>query len=169
MAGLLAGDPASQISHMYLQFENSNSTANPPVVADVLTRSSGLDELVAATAADGMSPYRDWLRVPLLSTPKIIKVPDSTSSYSGNGVIFSTSSGASSTMTGECGIPFGSTGANGPSWIFSVALVAAGSISNSGQDKIFSRVNLLDSAGNPAPIAPRPGSQLAFFWMLTFN
>lgn len=159
MAAILGGDMSKAISHMYFQYENTNVG---PVSTPILTRGSGRSSFDAIT---GVDPASDWLRVPLLSTPKLVRIPNDSADYAQNGVVFTATSAASETMHGESPAHnyFAASGANGPSKIVSAALVAAPAPSNNRLDKVFSRVNL------STPLTMQPGHQLTVYWIINFH
>jgi hypothetical protein len=156
MAGLLSGDMRFVPSHMYFLYENTNSPITPP---PELTRADGRSFFASIT---GSSPNQDWLRVPIITRPRISIVGEE---YSGNVVTFSASSAASDTLQGESPAHnyFGSSGANGPSKVFSLALVAGVNPNTNREDKIFSRLNLQTPMSLPA------GHHLTFYWMIKFQ
>jgi len=159
MAGLLAGDRSKTISHMYFQYENTNST---PTAIPTLTRASGRDDF---DGISGVAPAQDWLRVPLVTTPRISRIPDNSEVFGGNAVMFAATSASSPSMSGESPAHnyFASSGVNGPSKITSVALVAAPTPSNNLNDLVFSRVNL------QTPLTLPAGFYLTIYWLVKFN
>ena len=159
MAGLLAGNPLLVPSYMYLQYHNTSGTVlTPPAI----TRGDGRSYFNSIT---GTSPKQDWLRIPIITTPKVLVTPDDSSDYQGNGVIFTGSSAASQTLLGESPAHnyYAASGANGPSNVFALALAAAPVPQNGALDKLFSRINLT------TPLAMQPGSHLTFYWAISFN
>lgn len=158
MASLLAGKSGFSPSHMYFHYENTNGA---PVAAPAITRSAGRTFFEGLSGADNI----DWLRVPIITTPKLSKVPDNSADYANNAIVFNASSGASETLAGESPAQnyFAAAGADGPSKVISVALVSAPTPSNNKLDKVFSRVNLT------APLSMQPGHHLTFYWLIKFN
>lgn len=160
MARLLNGEMNYRISHMYFQYQNTNSSpsVNPTQVRSK-TRAS-FDSI-----SGGAPNYEDWLRVPIITLGKIQKVPDTTEDYDGNAVIFNATSAASETMAGESPAHnyYASSGANGPSKIVAAYLVAAPKGSESKGDIVFSGVTLT------SPVTMQPGHHISIYWMQKFN
>ncbi len=161
MAPLLGGRAGYSISHMYFQYENSVLSPDATLAANTISRESGRSAF-NSSEIDG-TDGRDWLRVPLITESKLVKVPDDSEDYENNGVWFTGTSAASSTLLGESPEqnPFQSSSPF--SWVYSLALVASPNRSDSLQDKIFSRVNL------SAPLQLPTGKHLVFFWLIKFN
>lgn len=158
MAGLLAGRNGFAVSHMYFQYRN---TADTFVVDNPITRGSGRTSFDAIVGDD---PPEDWLRVPIITTPQLTKIPDDSADYDANAAWFCATSAASATLVGESPThnAFTSSGPT-PSKVFSVALVAAPAAADSKQDRVLSRVNLDD------PVELPPGKHIVFFWMIKFQ
>lgn len=154
MAPLLGGKPGYQISHMYFTYENTTGT---PAAPPEPMRPEGRSYFNSINGSGGI----DWLRVPLITESKLVKVPDNSTDYEQNGVWFTGTSAASSSMAGEGGgLSFQSSSPF--SWVTSLALVAAPDPSNSRKDLVFSRVNLT------SPIQLPVGKHLVFFWLIKF-
>jgi hypothetical protein len=137
VAGLLNGDASLAISHMYFRYRNtSSSLGSPPAI----TRSTGRADYTAITGAG--PNYEDYLRVPIVSQGKIFRYPETTTDYSGNAVYF-TANSALSSLQGESPAHnyFAASGANGPSKIFQIALVAAPVPADPNQDRVFAVLN----------------------------
>ena len=156
VAGLLAGNMSCKLSHMYFQYQNVNGSVS---VTPTLTQSSGIADFKAIT---GGAPYQDYLRVPIITTPMTFQSPSGSPYYQSNGVYVTASSASSPTMLGESPAHnyFASSGANGPSQIFAIALVSAGDPNSSAADKVFSRLVL----STPYPVLS--GSYPTIFWSL---
>lgn len=158
MAGLLGGRTEMVPSHFYLQYENTNLAP----VGPTFTRADGRQ---AFEAIAGNDPAQDWLRVPIISTPLIQRIPDNSEDYAGNAVIFSASSASSQTLQGESPAHnyFAASGPNGPSKVVAVALAAAVKPSNHKLDKIFSRLTLTTA------LPMQANHHLTFYWSIRFN
>ena len=158
MSALLAGKANFAISHMYFQYRNSAETFE---INNPITRGDGR---AAFDAIDGEDPVEDWLRVPLITLPKQVQIPEGSADYQSNGVWFTGTSAASPTLEGESPAhnPFTASGET-PSRIFSVALVSAPAPGDNKQDRVFSRVNFEEPLELPA------GKHLVVFWLLRFN
>lgn len=157
MSGLLGGDSRFFPSHMYFLYENTNGSVTP---APTLSRStSGRSYFSTIT---GTSPRYDWLRVPIVGKPT---KGATSSNYSGNVVFFSASSAASQTLAGESPAHnyFAAAGANGPSKVISLALVAAVNPNNNQEDLVFSRLNLV------APHTMVAGYHITYHWSIAFK
>lgn len=156
MAGLLSGDRRFFPSHMYFVYENTNSIITSPPAT---TRADG--RAFFASIA-GSSPNQDWLRVPMISTPKLSIIGEE---YAGNVVTFSASSAASDTLEGESPAHnyFASSGGDGPSKVFSLALVSALNPNTNKDDKVFSRLDL------DSPMSVLAGHHLTFYWTIKFS
>lgn len=149
MAALLSGDMSHQISHMYFQFQNRDPYQDNHLAID---RTSGRATLETADNQE------DWLRVPLITNPKLMRMGDT---YVANGVYFTGTSAASDSLVGgDRGLAFGNQQS---STIFALALAAAPTPANDAQDKLFSRVIL------ETPIPVRQGSHIVFFWLIKFS
>lgn len=161
MASLSSGDRYAVPSHMYFHYENTNgSITSQPTVA----RADGGSYF---RSLDGVTPPHDWLRVPIISTPKIsiVESSEETGSFAGNTVTFSASSAASSSLTGESPQAryFASSGDDGPSKVFGLALVAQGAGGTKASDRVFSRLSL------STPSVMLDGNHLTFYWIIKFN
>ena len=159
IAGLLAGQPL-QLSHMY--FHYCNGTFVEPVNIGsnrALGRSWFYNNIPGSGNANST---QDWLRVPIITTPKLFKSPSDSANYNNNGIYLTATSAASTSKTGEssANLPF-SSGAN--SKVLAVALVSATDPSDYRKDKIFSRVTLTDY------ITVASGSQPTIFWSVQIS
>lgn len=161
MAGLLSGDARFFPSHMYFHFENTNTAITTPAA---ITRADGGDFF---RSIDGDDPPHDWLRVPLITTPRlsITNPVGETGVFRGNCVTFSSSSATSETLEGESPLHryFASSGDDGPSKVFGLALVSETIPGSKSGDRVFSRLNL----GTPQVMVD--GSHLTFYWIIKFN
>lgn len=161
MAGLLAGNISFAPSHMYFQYENtSGALSSFPTPG----REDGRDFF---TTIDGITPVQDWLRVPIITTPRIsaIHAAGQENLFTGNAATFTGSSAASDTLVGESPAHnyFAASGANGPSKVFALALVAAVNPNTNRDDRVFSRLTL------SSPMEVISGHHLTFFWTIKFN
>jgi hypothetical protein len=88
MAALLAGQRNFVPSHMYFHFENTNDEVTTP---PDITRADGGEFF---RSLDGDSPPHDWLRVPIITNPRIsiVNPTGQTGVYQGNAITFSASS-----------------------------------------------------------------------------
>jgi hypothetical protein len=156
MAALLSGDTRFAPSHMYFLYENTNSAVTTP---PTIERADGRSFFASIS---GASPDQDWLRVPILTRPRL---STSGAEFSGNMVTFAASSAASDTLVGESPAHnyFASSGVNGPSKVFSLALVAAPNPNTNRDDKVFSRLHL------ETPISLPAGHHLTFYWSIKFQ
>jgi hypothetical protein len=161
MAALLAGDVRAFPSHMYFHFENTNSTVTPPAE---ITRADGG---AFFRSIDGSSPPHDWLRVPIITNPRIsiLNPPGQSGVFGGNVVTFSASSAASDSLAGESPLHryFASNGGDGPSKVFGLALASEINAGNKVGDRVFSRLAL------ETPQVMIDGSHLTFYWIIKFN
>ncbi len=161
MAGLLAGDTRFFPSHMYFHFENTNGSVTP---AAEITRADGGGFF---RSIDGVTPPHDWLRVPIITNPKIsiLNPAGQTGIFGGNVVTFSASSAASDTLAGESPEHryFASSGDDGPSKVFGLALAAQTVAGTKAGDRVFSRLAL------DTPQLMVDGSHLTFYWIIKFN
>lgn len=156
MSALLGGKPGYSISHMYFQYQNS---ASLPVIVNPITRADGRAIFTSISGGGG----EDWLRVPLITESKLVKVPDDTTDFNQNGVWFTGTTAASPSYIGESPAhnPFQSTSPF--SWVYSLALVASPNHGDPTKDLVFSRVNLSTPLQLPA------GKHLVFFWLIKFQ
>jgi len=157
IAGLLAGQPL-QLSHMYFHYYNSGT-----VTAPALNRTMGRSWFYDSIPGSGnVNSTQDWLRVPIITTPKLFKSPSDSAYYNNNGIYLTATSAASTSKTGESSrnLAF-SSDAN--SKVLAVALVSATDPSDYRKDKIFSRVNL----GTAITVAS--GSQPTIFWSVQIS
>lgn len=161
MAALLAGQRGFAPSHMYFHYENTNGVITTP---PSITRADGGSFF---RSLDGQDPPQDWLRVPIITNPKItVSNPvGQTGVYQGNSVIFSASSAASESLVGETPQHryFAASGADGPSKVFGLALVSETTPGIKTGDKVFSRLAL------EAPSVMLAGNHLTFYWIIKFN
>jgi len=156
MAALLAGDMNHRISHMYFEFEN---TVGAPAVPTI-TRGDGRSYFAGLTGGSN----RDWVRVPIIMNPTLSVVPNDSPNFAGNTALFAATTASVSPATGKSPTAnyFSSSGINGPSKIFSLALVAAPNRNSDTNDKVFSRLNL------PTAMPLQPSSHIVFFWSVKF-
>lgn len=161
MAGLLSGDARFFPSHMYFHFQNTSGSIATPAA---ITRADGGGFF---RSIDGVSPPHDWLRVPIITNPKvsIINPIGQSGVFGGNTVTFSASSAASDTLAGESPQHryFASSGGDGPSNVFGLALASEVIAGNKAGDRIFSRLSL------ETPQVMISGSHLTFYWIIKFN
>lgn len=163
ITGLLNGDNSLRLSHMYLQYTNTNSYTYSP---EAITRSSGRADFDALT---GASPdYIDYLRVPIWSQGRFSKSPAETENYESNvlSLVATTASvGAIGEISGlsPAGNYFAASGDQGGSYIFSAALVSAPHPENPSADKVFSRVNFA------TPLEVLAGSQPTIWWSIRIS
>ena len=157
IAGLLAGQPL-QLSHMYFHYCNGDLVSPVSIGSDrTLGRSWFYNNIPGS-----LYPTQDWLRVPIITTPKLFKSPSDSANYNNNGIYLTATSAASTSKTGESSANLAfSSGAN--SKVLAVALVSATDPSNYRKDKIFSRVTLT------APITVASGSQPTIFWSVQIS
>lgn len=155
MAGLLSGDRKFFPSHMYFAYENKDSAPTAPS----FQRDGGTSYF--STLSESV-PTQDWLRVPIITTPRISVIG---SNYSGNAVTFSASSASSDSLRGESPEQnyFAASGVDGASRVYSVALVSATNPNTKSGDKVFSRLNL------SSPLTVTSGHHLTFYWIIKFN
>jgi hypothetical protein len=156
MAGLLSGDSRFFPSHMYFVYENTDGgITSPPAI----TRADGKSYFSSISGSD---PAQDWLRVPITTRPRVSVIGED---YSGNAVTFAASSASSDSLAGESPEKnyFSASGDNGPSKVFSLALVAATNPNTKAEDKIFSRLSL------STPMTILAGHHLTFYWIIKFN
>lgn len=154
MSMLVKGRSEYRVSHMYFQYQNTVGTPVQPS----LTKDLGRSDFDSITGAD----KRDWLRVPIITEPLIDSSDEAV--YENNQVTFTASSASSASLTGEspAGNVFSDTTPDGPSKIYSLALVSTPTISDNTKDRIFSRVN-------PASILTvQAGHHVTVFWRLRF-
>lgn len=161
VAGLLAGDSRLAPSHMYFQYINQAVYSHVPAA---ITRSSGRTDFDALTGAD----YVDYLRAPIVTTPRIVKSPATSLDYRGNNAMFTATSGSVGLVGAIDGLSsagnyFAASGAQGASHIFSVALVAAPDAENPAADVVFSRLNLT------TPLTVIAGSHPTIFWSIRIS
>ena len=161
IAGMMSGSGGYQISHMYFQYINQTENAYTP---EPINRSSGRSNFTQL----GGSSNIDYLRVPILTTPRISKSPANSSDYNGNNVMFSATTASIGTvgnLSGASSVPkyFNSIGDNGPSRIFSVALVSARDIEDPASDVIFSRLNLV------SPLTVIVGAHPTVYWSIRIS
>lgn len=166
MAGLVAGGHKYQISHMYFEYINSSSGSS--YVAPSITRSSGRN-YYDDFSGDGLSGEKiDYIRVPIITNPKLFQSPVNSPEYKANGAYFSATSAAVGTIGSIHGQSplsryFASSGSDGPSSIYSVALVSAPVENHASEDLVFSRLNL------STPLTVLSGSQPTIYWSLRFS
>ena len=153
IAGLLAGQPL-QLSHMYFHFNNAN-TQTPPELTRTMGRTWFYDNILGNDAN-----LQDWLRVPIITTPKLFKSPSDSANYNNNGIYLTATSAASTSKKGES---IAKNDFQVGSKIIAVALVSATDPSDYRKDKIFSRVNLTDT------ITVASGSQPTIFWSVQIS
>jgi hypothetical protein len=159
VAGLLNGDNTLRLSHMYFQYQN---TSGDVTITPSLDRSSGRADF-SPTALTGAGPdYEDWLRVPSVTQGRIFQSPTGSANYAGNNLYLTATSAAAPAQVGNSPAHnyFAASGGNGPSKIFSVALVSAPNPNDSSTDKIFSRLNLI------TPLTVLAGSHPCMFWSI---
>jgi len=140
IAGMMTGSSGYQISHMYFQYINQGIYSySPPSI----TRSSNRADMLTTIGSSNI----DYLRVPILTAPRVSKNPSDSIDYNGNHIMFSATTASVGTVGNIKGSSstqyyFSSDGVNGVSRIFSIALVAARDIEDPSSDIIFSRLNL---------------------------
>lgn len=161
VASLLSGSSGLRISSMYFQYINQASYSHTPAA---ITRESGRESFDLLTGAD----HIDYLRVPIFTTPHISPSPADTSLYTGNSVMFTATSanvGNAGSITGLTPAHnyFASTGANGASHIFSVALAATPDPRQPASDVLFSRLNLA------TPLTVIANSHPTIFWSIRIS
>ena len=157
IAGLLAGQPL-QLSHMYFHYYNSSTVVTAPELDRTMGRTWFYNNI---PGTGNVNSTQDWLRVPIITTPRLFKSPSDSANYNNNGIYLTATSAAASTpKEGESSgnLPFNNT-----SKIIAVALVSATDPSDYRKDKIFSRVNLT------APITVASGSQPTIFWSVQIS
>lgn len=155
MASLLAGDSSAAISHLYLHYKNGGTNPVP------LSRDMGRSWFDGISGAN----FEDWLRIPIITTPRLFRSPSSSPDYKANAIHFTGTSAASETMVGESptGNYFGDAGPQGASMVFAAALVSGPQSGSSANDRIFSRVNLA------LPLTMVVGSQITIFWSVKLS
>lgn len=160
IAALLGGDTTAQLSHIYFHFQNKPAvSALSAGLPPTLDRSMGQASFAEIT---GETPeFEDFLRVPIITTPRPFRSPSDSTDYVANGIYLTATSAASETMLGESPSHnyFGVDAGNGPSTVFGAALVAARDTLAS-RDRVFSRVTLA------TPLTFLAGSQPTIFWSL---
>ena len=166
MASLITGDYTRQISYMYFEYINSpsGSTYTPPAV----TREDGRSYFDNFSGVGINGEKLDYIRVPIITTPKIFQSPSQSPEYTGNAVYFSTTSAAVGAVGGIFGQSssqryFSSNGLDGPSNIYSVSLVSATNPNHAAQDKVFSKLNL------STPLTVLSGSNPTIYWSIRFS
>ena len=159
IAALLSGDQSAALSHMYFHYSNDGDTTPTVPTLDRTMGGSWFYDYV--TGVD----YYDWLRVPIITAPRLFRSPSNSSNYTANGIYLTATAAASESMHGESpqGNEFGSGAVPSPSIVFAAALVSAANPSFPSQDKIFSRVNLV------TPLTTVAGSQPTIFWSVSIS
>ena len=161
IASLLGGDQSAALSHMYFCFSNIGDTT-PPAIPSALDPTMGGSWFY--DNVNGANKY-DWLRVPIITTPRVFRSPSNSTDYANNGLYLTATAAASETMAGESPAHnyFGPSGVNGPSTVFAAALVSAPNPASPTKDRIFSRVTLT------TPITVVAGSQPTIFWSVRIS
>jgi hypothetical protein len=166
MASLITGDYKRQISYMYFEYINSpsGSTYVPPTI----TRNDGREYFDNFTGVGLNGEKLDYIRVPIITTPKIFNSPPQSEEYSGNAVYFNTTSAAVGAIGGIRGESpsnryFSSNGIDGPSNIYSVSLVSAYNPDHASEDLVFSKLNL------STPLTVLSGSNPTIYWSIRFS
>jgi len=155
MAKLLSGDSRYAINGMYFKYENTTEVPSGISPSREHTAASQYHSL------DGEDKI-DWLRIPIITNGKIAPLPEDSIYYSGNSVTFVATT-ASIDAVGRSGNYFEGSGVDGPSKIFSIALVAMPDISSVDEDIAFSMTNL--SSAIPAI----ENSYIDVFWTVSFT
>lgn len=166
MASLISGDHSYKISHMYFEYINSpnGSTYVPPTI----TRNDGRSYFDNFTGVGTNGEKLDYIRVPIITSPKIFKSPAQSQEYSGNAVYFNATSAAVGSVGAIAGESpskryFSSNGVDGPSSIYSVSLVSTPNAEHASQDKVFSKLNL------STPLTVLSGSNPTIYWSIRFS
>jgi hypothetical protein len=154
LAKLISGDNRYAISGMYFKFQNTNDVPSE----DSIDRSDNLSHFLNSS---NFTESKDWLRVPIITTGKISQNPYNSSDYSGNRVTFVATSAAVD-QVGEFGNVFSSSSGDGPSKVFSLALVSMVESADKTKDVVFARTNI-------TPIIAVENSYIDVFWTVTFN
>lgn len=158
IAGLLAGDMSMKLSHMYFQYQNTNGEVTAATAFDRSSKKADFDNIDGANGVD-------WLRVPIITTAKLFQSPAGSADYDSNALYLSATSAAVENKYGESNAHnyFAASGNDGPSKIFSIALVAAPDQSGHTRDKVFSRVNL------DTPLTVLAGSSPTVYWSIKIS
>lgn len=157
IASLLGGDQSAALSHMFFHFANVAVPAAPAL--DPTMGGSWFYDNV-----DGANKY-DWLRIPIITTPRLFRSPSDSTDYANNGLYLTATAAASESMAGESPTAnyFGPSGVDGASTVFAAALVSAPDPAFPTKDRIFSRVTLT------TPLTVVAGSQPTIFWSVRIS
>jgi hypothetical protein len=167
MARLCAGDSRYAISHMYYQYENTNSS--PSTVT--FGRQDGIKTYLAINTIS--STTVDWLRIPIYTKAKIdtyFATGEDPLIYAANMATFVATSAAYPTNAGGAQVGqspqqnyFASSGTNGASKVTCVALAVSPDPNDKAKDLVFSRLAL------QTPIVVQSNSYIDCFWSLAFK